>query len=156
MTVPTTRVRLPLPAGAAGALGPARATIRLVGADGKPVMAFAGADLRTEYVDLVLTADRIVDLVPQSALARAGAAATWYDIRITTRGLTDAYRVQVPASALVLELADLVGAAALSATALTEGRTLTAAERVLLDQVELPTLLRRITAQSVALAVALG
>jgi len=117
-----TAVRIPLPVAVPGDLGPVRLTISLVDAAGLPVLAFCGPGLRTALFDETLTAERVVELTPQTQLALPAGTPTWYVITLASRARAARYQVQVPDSAAVLELGDLVGAAALDPADLTAGR----------------------------------
>lgn len=105
-----TQVRIPLPTGQVAPLGPVRLSIRLVDAAGGPVLGWSGSALISEYADVPLTEDRVVALVPQSAIALPQGAPTWYAVAIATRKRTERYRVQVPDTEDLVELAALVAA----------------------------------------------
>lgn len=105
-----TELAIPVPRDADGTPLTTRASVRLITADGEPVLAWVGPGLRTEYRDLVLTDDTTLTLTPTAELALPDGTATWYEIAIATRGRTERYRVQVPDSVGVMALRDLVGA----------------------------------------------
>lgn len=107
-----TAVRIPAPQGHAAPLT-ARLSVRLVTANGKPVLAFAGFDLIGEYADLALDQDLTLDLTPTAALALPDGAATYYQFILRTPGRVERYQVQVPAAPPAVELADLVAATAI-------------------------------------------
>ncbi|MBK8638033.1 MAG: hypothetical protein IPN92_06985 [Chromatiaceae bacterium] len=105
-----TQVRIPAPSSQYSALAPTTVSVRLVTADGRPVLGWSGSRLVAECADLPLDTDRLLTLVPQSAIALATGAATWYAITIKTRVRSEDYLVQVPDTAVVVDLADLVAA----------------------------------------------
>jgi hypothetical protein len=108
-----TQVVIPQPAGQVAPLGWVRLSVRLVTADGNQVVGFAAGGLLTEYADLDMTAERILDLVPQASIALPDGAATWYAINLQTRTHTEHWLVQVPDSPTPLTLAELVAATAI-------------------------------------------
>ncbi|MBV5274454.1 MAG: hypothetical protein JZU52_12695 [Lamprocystis purpurea] len=128
------QVRIPLPTGWSADLGPARLSVRLVDASGAQVLGFAGTGLRTEYADLAMSAEVVLDLTPTAQLALPDGAPTWYALTLATRAVATRYRIQVADVPQVQELRDLVGAAGI-------------------DPAEL---LGPWRAQTIALAIALG
>lgn len=105
------RVRIPAPSGTAGPVGAATARVRLIGADGKPIMGFVGDDLRTEYARIALDEDVIVDLAAQSEIEALGGGQTWYEFTIATEVQAQKFKVQVLNTADVQDLRDLVAVA---------------------------------------------
>lgn len=93
--------------------------IRLVDARGRPMIGLRATDGApiTAYLTYRIPAAGPaleVDLTPQSVIARADAAASYYAITITAPHRAEYWRIQVPDSAEVQELMDLVGAAAIT------------------------------------------
>jgi len=120
------QVRIPVPAGSAADIGAARVSIRLITADGKPVIGWVGDGLATEYADLALTAPLTVTLAAQSQIALPNGAPTWYEIAVSTKARTERVRVQVPDLPGVQELRALVTASAVPAADILAGRLLPA------------------------------
>ena len=125
-------VRIPPAYDGAGNQVDATVDVRLITADGKPVIAFNATDLATEYQAVAIPADDpeaattglLLDLAPTAALALPDGAATWYQITLRTRHRAEGYRVQVPDSGSVLELQTLIGATAIDPADILSGRLL--------------------------------
>ena len=106
MAAPLTPVRLP-------ALAGGTASVRLVYQDSPQtqVLGFDGPEWVTAYARIDLAAAQTIDLTPTAAIATPDGRATAYLITVQAPGGRGApYLVQVPESAAVLELVDLVGA----------------------------------------------
>jgi hypothetical protein len=124
----STSVRIPPVYDGSGAQIAARVDVRLVDADGKPVLAFASTEGATEYQSTAIPDDEpgglVVELAPTASLARQDGAATWYQVTVTTRHRAEVYLIQVPDSPEVQELSDLVGGAAVDPADILAGRLL--------------------------------
>jgi hypothetical protein len=126
-----TQVRIrPLAAdGTASGVMASRVAIRLVDRDGQPMIGLRTPDGApvTTYHEHEIAADGtpwVVDLTPQSAIGRADGAESYYQVEIRAGHRHEPWRVQVPDSGAVLELADLVGASAIAPADLLAGRLL--------------------------------
>lgn len=105
------------------------ASIRLVDALGHPMIGLRTTDDRP----VTATATRTipaggpaweVDLTPQSQIARADGRPSYYSVSLRLPQRTEIWRIQVPESPDVLELADLVAGAAVSPGDIIAGRLL--------------------------------
>lgn len=125
----TVRIR-PLAAdGAPDGAAECIAAVRLVDARGRPMIGLRTTDGRpvTAYTTHTIPAGGPaweVDLTPQSAIARADGAASYYAVTLRLPQRTELFRVQVPESLGVLELADLVAGAAVDPADIAAGRLL--------------------------------
>ncbi|WP_295622495.1 hypothetical protein [uncultured Lamprocystis sp.] len=134
MAAPLTPVRLP-------ALAGGTASVRLVYQDSPQtqVLGFDGPEWVTAYARIDLAAAQTIDLTPTAAIATPDGRATAYLITVQAPGGRGApYLVQVPESAAVLELVDLVGAAVIDPAGIGAGRLLTLAERAALSRANTP------------------
>jgi hypothetical protein len=123
-----TTIRIPPVYDGAGTQVDAVADVRLITADGKPVLAFAATELATEYQAVAIPADDAdglsLDLAPTASLALPSGAATYYQITVRTRHRAEVYRVQVPDSDAVVDLATLVAAEGIDPDDILAGRLL--------------------------------
>lgn len=106
-------------------------SVRLVDARGRPMIGLRTTDGApvTAYSAHTVLADGEpleVDLTPQSAIARADGAASYYQVIVRAPHRAEVWRIQVPDSAEVLELADLVAGAAVDPASLLASRLLPA------------------------------
>lgn len=125
-----TTVHIPPVLDGAGYPVAATCAVRLVRADGTPVLGFVGEALAAEYQTQSIPAIGLdLTLAAQDTIALPDGAATWYAIEIATAFRTETYPVQVPTSAQPVTLHTLVGATVIDPADLLTGRLLTLAER---------------------------
>ncbi len=106
-----TSVLIPPVRDGSGKTMPAWVNVRLVGADAQNRFAFLDTDLASEYQDVALPSNGLsLTLAAQTELALPDAANSWYRIEIRTAHRRETWLVQVPESALPVQLRDLVGA----------------------------------------------
>ena len=106
-----TSVIIPPVRDGSGKTMPAWVNVRLVGADDQNRLAFLDTDLASEYRDVSLPSYGLtLTLAAQTELALPDAANSWYRIEIRTAHRRETWLVQVPESALPVQLRDLVGA----------------------------------------------
>lgn len=127
----TTVVRIrPLAAdGAAGGTLDSTVSIRLVDARGRVMIGLRtldGAPVTAYLTHRIPAAGPAweIGLTPQSVIARADAAATYYAVTISAPHRSEYWRIQVPDADAVQELIDLVGAAAIAPGSLAAARLL--------------------------------
>jgi hypothetical protein len=106
-----TTVLIPPVLNGAGNPVTATASVRLILADGTPVIGFTDAGLVSEYDDLTIGAGLELELTPQADISMPGNVATYYLITLTAgRGIITTHLVQVPDSVSPVPLSTLVGA----------------------------------------------
>ena len=114
----------------AGDVLPATVSITLVDADGLQRIGWqvSTGQQVTEYQgESLRLADLVVPLTPQDDIAiDADASPTYYLVQLLADRRTESYTVQVPDSGAEQQLVDLVGAAAIPAGSILEGRLLPA------------------------------
>lgn len=134
------QVRIRQPVDAAGDPLTARVSISLVTESGNRVVGWnVGTSEPVSEVDILdLTEDIVLELLAQSRIATASGGETWYRVRMAPPGALGTWDVQVPESAEVVELADLVGAAGIDPGDILAGRLLTTDERAALDAANSP------------------
>ena len=113
----------------------AMATVRLVEANTrKQVLGFSGPEWATAYESVNLNDAAILELTPNTRIATAGGGDTCYLISVIASGQRRAeHCIQIVDQVDVQELADRIGASLADGTAISQGLTLTRAERDALD-----------------------
>lgn len=110
----------------AGQIIEATVSVRLTDAAGAPAIGWDSNTLGpvTEYQRLQLAEDLTLPLLPNAEIGTEDGAATFYAVVIETRQTSRTWRVQMPASATPVQLADLIGAEAIAAASVPGWRLL--------------------------------
>lgn len=93
-----------------GAVQPAQVSVRLVGADQRPILAWRGTHPYTVDLRSALPAGGLLlDLVPQTDLRTATAAPTQYQVELRTATSVAIYTITLPAATAPVAFSDLIG-----------------------------------------------